>query len=66
MMFFNTPYERLRHASLTYQSLPDTLATFHTQGSLSELASLIYSIYRCEYDQVNEHASQRNSVGGLS
>jgi hypothetical protein len=51
-MFFNNPYERLRQSALTVSDLPGTLTKLQAQGALSELASLLYSIYRCEHDQV--------------
>ena len=54
-MFFNNPIERLRSEAGKLVDLPQTLSRLQAQGSLSELASLIYSVYRHEYDSVFHH-----------
>ena len=51
-MFFNNPIERLRSEAQKVADFPTTLTRLQSQGSLSELASLLYSIYRCEYDSL--------------
>jgi hypothetical protein len=59
MNFFNNPIERLRIEATKVSEFPQTLSRLQTQGSLSELASLIYSIYRCEHDKVAIKAENR-------
>ena len=44
-MFFNNPIERLRNEATKLSDISDTLLKLQQQGSLSELASLLYSIY---------------------
>jgi len=51
-MFFNNPIERLRNEASKLSDISDTLVKLQQQGSLSELASLLYSIYRCEHDRL--------------
>jgi len=50
--FFNNPIERLRSEALKLSDLPQILQRLQSQGSLSELTSLIYSIYRYEHDSL--------------
>jgi hypothetical protein len=51
-MFFNNPIERLRNEATKLSDISDSLLKLQQQGSLSELASLLYSIYRCEHDRL--------------
>lgn len=60
-MFFNNPIERLRNEATKLADISDTLMKLQHQGSLSELASLLYSIYRCEHDRLFTSYVQNNA-----
>ena len=53
MLFFHNPIERLRSEAGKFSDFPETLLKLQLQGSLSELASLLYSIYRSEHDRLS-------------
>lgn len=61
-MFFNNPIERLRNEASKLADISDTLLKLQHQGSLSELASLLYSIYRCEHDRLFSEILHNNSA----
>lgn len=48
--FFNNPIERLKSDAQRLSEFPKTLLKLQMQGALTELASLVYSIYRCEHE----------------
>lgn len=47
---FHNPIERLRSEAGRLSEFPATLHKLQVQGSFSELASMIYSVYRWEHD----------------
>lgn len=61
-MFFNNPIERLRNEASKLADISDTLLKLQHQGSLSELASLLYSIYRCEHDRLFSEILHNNNT----